>query len=130
MISIYWMRFKQPSFFHRSYEGRRPVLMVQDPEFLKQLFVKKHHDFPNRRVSIQKHFKFLILHLPVFRVSRTRSYRSENGLSYEKQESRKAYGTAVRVEVIRVDSRARLCEIPAKFWECPHFPDKRAKQLC
>ena len=40
--------------FCRIYEGRRPVLMVQDPELLKCIFVKNFQDFPNRRVNVSK----------------------------------------------------------------------------
>ena len=31
----------------RTYEGRRPILMVHDPELLKSVFVKNHQDFAN-----------------------------------------------------------------------------------
>ena len=39
--------------FRRTFEGRQPVLMVKDPEVLRQIFVKEFEKFPTRRVSVR-----------------------------------------------------------------------------
>ena len=41
-------------FLDSVFGSRRPSLMVQDPEYLKYIFVKNHQDFPNRNVRISQ----------------------------------------------------------------------------